>query len=89
MEITKEQIVEQIENVFKDLGGFSWEQVETWASFCFAVGMDPLPQLKVMMNSICGVITPSGGNVPEKANRPELWIERKGHRVHFKIAGPF
>lgn len=89
MEITREQIVEQIENVFKDLGGFSWEQAETWASFCFAVGMDPLPQLKVMMNAICGVMTPSGGSIPETSDTPELWIERKGHRVHFKIVGPF
>ena len=85
METEKQQVVEQIENVFKDLGGFSWEQAETWASFCFAVGMDPLPQLKVMMNTICSVMPPSSGSIPEKTDAPELWLEIKGHKIHFKI----
>jgi len=85
----KTELIEQIENVFKEIGGFSWEQVETWASFCLAVGMDPLPQLQVMMNNLCEVISPSDRSTPDKANSPELWIERKGRKVRFKIVGPF
>jgi len=89
MENEKTQIVQQIEDVFKDIGGFSWEQAETWASFCFAVGMDPLPQLKVMMNNICKVIAPSNESIPDKSETSELWVEKKGHKVRFKIIGPF
>ena len=89
MGMEKSEITEQIEEIFKDIGGFSWEQAETWASFCFAIGMDPLPHLKVMMNNICSVMTPSDKDIPDKADMPELWIQRKGHKVHFKVVGPF
>jgi len=85
----KDQLVEQIEDIFQDIGGFSWEQAETWASFCLAVGMDPLPQLKVMMNNVCAVMESSTTDIPGKADQPELWLEKKGHKVHFKIVGPF
>ena len=89
MENRKAQIVEQIEDVFKDLGGFSWEQAETWASFCFAVGMDPLPQLQVMMNNICNVVYKPHQHIPDRAETPELWIDKNGGKSRFKIVGPF
>jgi hypothetical protein len=89
MDNGKTQTIEKIEEVFKDLGGFSWEQAETWASFCYAVGMDPLPQLQVMMNNICKVVNTSHKNIPDKAKTPELWIEQNGPRVRFKFVGPF
>lgn len=89
MENKKAKIIEQIEDVFKQLGGFSWEQAEMWAGFCFAVGMDPLPQLQVMMNNICIVVYKPHQNIPDSTKTPELWIEKNGDKVRFKIVGPF
>jgi hypothetical protein len=89
MDIEKKRIVEQIENVFKDLGGFSWEQAETWASFCFAVGMDPLPQLKVMMNNICDVSEAiDTDKASSKIDFPQLQLVKKGHRIRFNLVVP-
>lgn len=89
MDPDKAQLIEKIENVFSELGGFSWEQAETWAAFCFAVGIDPLPQLKVMMNGICNVVYEPYQNTPEKTETPELWIDKNGGKVRFKLIGPF
>lgn len=89
MENRKAQIVEQIEDVFKDLGGFSWEQAETWASFCFAVGMDPLPQLQVMMNNICNVVNAfDKNNTPAKIDFPQLCLKKKGDHICFDLIIP-
>ncbi len=80
---------EQIEDIFQDIGGFTWEQAETWVGFCSAVGMEPLPFLKVMLNNICEVkLTSDGKKVPSRADRPELWGILKGRRTHFKLIGP-
>ncbi len=81
--------MEQIEKVFHDIGGFTWEQAETWAGFCNAVGMDPLPFLKVMMNNICEVKVASDKVcVPSRVMSPELWVVTKGFRTHFEAIEP-
>ncbi len=89
MDNEKAQTVEKIEEIFKDLGGFSWEQVETWASFCLAVGMDPLPQLQVMMNNICKVVIASDGDdTPSNMDLPQLQLVKKGYHIRFNLSEP-
>lgn len=82
-------ITDQIENVFQDIGGFTWRQAETWAGFCNAVGMDPIPFLNVMIKSFCNVkSTSKSQNVPSSVNFPELWVVFKGSRTRFKLVEP-
>ncbi|MCP4107006.1 MAG: hypothetical protein GY749_15960 [Desulfobacteraceae bacterium] len=89
MEKKKTALMGQIEKVFHDIGGFTWEQAETWAGFCNAVGMDPLPFMKVMMNNICEVnITSDDRGVPSRVMSPELWVISKGFRTHFVVVEP-
>ncbi len=55
MSVEKTELMERIEKVFADIGGFTWEQAEIWAGFCDAVGIDYIPFLKVMINNLCEV----------------------------------
>jgi hypothetical protein len=82
-------VTRMIEKIFQDVGGFTWEQAETWAGFCNAVGMDPLPYLKVMLTNVCEVrSTYDKGNVPSSSACPELWVVTKGFRTEFKLLEP-
>lgn len=86
----KSELVTQIEERFSDIGGFTWEQAETWAGFCNSVGMDPLPFLKVMLNNICSVKVVSAREFESDSNAasPELRILFKSSRTKFKAAEP-
>lgn len=87
--VEKERMRYRIEKMLSDLGGFSWDQAETWASICVAVGIDPLPYLKAMIGEACAVnCTADKKSVPEHSNDPELWVVTKGYRTYFKIVGP-
>ncbi len=82
----KDNCMTQVEKRFQDIGGFTWGQAETWAGFCDAVGMDPLPFLKVMLKNICDVKVTSGNkSVPSHADHPELWVVFKACRTRFKL----
>ncbi len=89
MSDTKESIREQIEQILQDIGGFTWEQAETWAGFCDAVGMDPEPFLKVMMDRVCKVKTAKrNAEVPSACSSAELWVVLKGNRTNMKVVEP-
>ncbi len=82
-------VMDQIEKVLKDLGGFTFEQAEIWAGFCDAVGMDAVPFMKVMLEGICDVKTVTGKQqVPSKVRFPELWIIPKGFRTKIQLVEP-
>lgn len=83
------EIRKSVEKKFQEIGGFTWRQAETWAGFCHAVGMDPMPFLKVMLGGICDAKSASRGkSVPSRAARPELWVEFKDSRTAFHLIGP-
>ncbi|MFO7665076.1 MAG: hypothetical protein R6V76_00470 [Desulfobacterales bacterium] len=84
--VKKESMRYCIEKTLSDIGGFSWDQAETWASFCYAVGIDPMPYIKAIIGEACAVnCTSDKKSVPEKSNEPELWVVTKGYRTHFKV----
>lgn len=83
------KLTAKIEKILKEIGGFTLEHAEIWAGFCFSVGMDPLPFLKVMMHHTCEVkSTEREGDVPSKAYVPQLWVVFKGCRTRFVIIEP-
>jgi hypothetical protein len=82
---------EQIISVFRNIGGFGWKDAEIWAGFCDAVGMDPVPYLKVMLETICRVNScPSEGAIPGRcaSGSPELWVVLRGGQTRFHIVLP-
>lgn len=82
---------EKISSIFRDIGGFGWKEAETWAGFCDAVGMDPIPFLKVMLENVCRVQgCPAGGSMPDccSGERPELWVVLKGGHTRFHLVVP-
>ncbi len=83
------QLAADIEKVFQSIGGFTWRDAETWAGFCNAVGMDPLPFLRVMLENVCRVECVKGGaGVPPAIPSATLWIDFKGGKTRFHVAGP-
>ncbi|QTA91317.1 hypothetical protein [Desulfonema magnum] len=89
METQKSSLREDIEKIFQDIGGFTWEQAESWSGFCHAVGMEPIPYLKVMLNNVCNIRSATAGkNVPSSVTSPELWIIFKHCRTRFKLIEP-
>ncbi len=91
MDTTISSCEEQIASVFRNIGGFGWKEAEIWAGFCDAVGMDPVPFLKVMLENICHVQgCPSGGSVPGgcSGGSPELWVVLKGGKTRFQLVLP-
>lgn len=89
MENGNSPVVQEIEKRFQEIGGFTWEQAETWAGFCNAVGMDPLPFLKVILHNICEVKYPAGGGcLPSDAECPELRVIFKACRTRFEVVEP-
>lgn len=83
MEEKKSELVEKIEEVFHDLGDFSWKDAEIWAGFCHAVGMDPVAYLNVMMNNICTVCTDSSKKI---AGCPaQLKVKYSGRKTRLKL----
>lgn len=85
----KSELSMAIEDRFADIGGFKWEQAEAWAGFCDAVGMDPLPFLKVILNKLCTVKVVSAKDIDSsRCSSPELRVMFKGSRTKFKLAEP-
>ncbi len=79
----------EIEAVFRKIGGFGWKEAETWAGFCDAVGMDPMPFLRVMIESVCPVSCCRGaGGVPSRSSSPELWVALNGGKTELKLVEP-
>lgn len=82
---------EQISSVFRNIGGFGWKEAEIWAGFCDAVGMDPIPYIKVMLENICRVqACAAGSGVPGACSggTPELWVVLKGGQTRFQLVLP-
>lgn len=80
---------QDIEAVFKEVGGFTWEQAQVWAGFCDAVGMDPLPFLTVMLGGLCDIkCARRKENLPSCAQKPELWVHLRDHRTTFTLLEP-
>ncbi len=85
----KSPTLQKIETVFKDVGGFTWEQAEAWAGFCDSVGMEASPFLKVMLNDVCDVkFTRGRESLPCNVNKPQLWVLCRGGRTCFKLLEP-
>lgn len=89
MEESVEAARERIMSALKEIGGFTWEDAEKWAGMCNAMGMDPVPFLKVLLCKICAVKTAGGGaRIPSKCDCVELWIDFKANRTRFEVVGP-
>ncbi len=76
-----------ISDVFEKIGDFTWNDAESWAGFCDAVGMDPIPFLKVMLESICPVHCCSSPSAvpgcPSAMQDAELWVVLNGKNTRF------
>lgn len=83
------EIQSLIEQRFKDLGGFTWEDAEKWAGFCNAVGMDPIPFLKVILTNVCEIKSVyHQEHIPSCSACPELWVTFRGDRTKMKLVMP-
>ena len=90
-ETTTSPCQERISTIFRDIGGFGWKEAEIWAGFCDAVGMDPIPFLKVMLENVCRVQgCAAGRGVPGACSggTPELWVVLKGGQTRFQLLLP-
>ncbi len=89
METSKSELTGQMEEVFYRLGGFGMMDAERWAGFCHAVGMDPAPFLKAMLENVCRVVcVEHEREVPSRpavAQCSELWVVLRGSQTRFHL----